>query len=143
MPKYLIGCVMILSILLAACSNSESYGEMPKAKVVIDGEQYGTKIGTYCWSDGCADKVSPEEQMVGKEGVDVKAGQKIRLRLTRKLSLEEATLTVTKKGVTQDVPLTANVFKAPKKEGRYVYSYRVLFEDKGDASYVFVINVRQ
>lgn len=141
MPKYFVVCFIILGVLLAGCSNESSYGKMPKAKVVVDDQQYATEIGTYCWSDGCVDKVSPEEQMVGEKGIAAQEGEKMRLRLTKKLEVEEAALSVTSKGVTQDVPLTAGVFKVPKKEGRYVYAYRVNFKDRGDASYVFVVNV--
>lgn len=154
MKKYMMLCVAIL--LLVACSNNTELGSNPpKVTVEVDGENYETELGSYCWQGGatgsgeCADKVGPEELLNGKQPIVVQPEAELAIQIDLKRQPDEVALEQVKK----DQPINITNFKnmrvtAPKEKGTYFYILQADWANQkekntsdGDAWYAFHICV--
>lgn len=147
-------CVGIL--LLAGCSNNTELGSNPpKVTVEVDGENYETELGSYCWQGGatgsgeCADKVGPEELLNGKQPIVVQPEAELAIQIDLKRQPDEVALEQVKK----DQPINITNFKnmrvtAPKEKSTYFYILQADWANQkekntsdGDALYAFHIRV--
>lgn len=154
MKKYMVLCVGIL--LLVACSNNTELGSNPpKVTVEVDGENYETELGSYCWPGGatgsgeCADKAGPEELLNGKQPIVVQPEAELAIQIDLKRQPDEVALEQVKK----DQPINITNFKnmrvtAPKEKGTYFYILQAVWANQkeknisdGDAWYAFHIRV--
>lgn len=154
MKKYMMLCVVFL--LLVACSNNTELGSNPpKVTVEVDGENYETELGSYCWQGGatgsgeCADKVGPEELLNGKQPIVVQPEAELAIQIDLKRQPDEVALEQVKK----DQPINITNFKnmrvtAPKERGTYFYILQADWANQkeknisdGDAWYAFHIRV--
>lgn len=154
MKKYMMLCVVFL--LLVACSNNTELGSNPpKVTVEVDGENYETELGSYCWQGGatgsgeCADKVGPEELLNGKQPIVVQPEAELAIQIDLKRQPDEVALEQVKK----DQPINITNFKnmrvtAPKEKGTYFYILQADWTNQkekntsdGDAWYAFHVRV--
>ncbi|RXH51372.1 hypothetical protein D6T70_12195 [Kurthia gibsonii] len=154
MKKYMMLCVVFL--LLVACSNNTELGSNPpKVTVEVDGENYETELGSYCWQGGttgsgeCADKVGPEELLNGKQPIVVQPEAELAIQINLKRQPDEVALEQVKK----DQPTPVSNFKdsrftAPKEKGTYFYILQADWTNQkekntsdGDAWYAFHVRV--
>ncbi|MEB7770950.1 hypothetical protein [Kurthia gibsonii] len=154
MKKYMMLCVVFL--LLVACSNNTELGSNPpKVTVEVDGENYETELGSYCWQGGatgsgeCADKVGPEELLNGKQPIVVQPEAELAIQIDLKRQPDEVALEQVKK----DQPINITNFKnmrvtAPKEKGTYFYILQADWANQkeknisdGDAWYAFHVRV--
>ena len=149
MRKLLFFGLLVIGVLLSGCNQETVFTSKPPSMYIkVDGEQYETKLGTYCWTKGCVDTVGPQDLLEGKEPVQVTAGEKITLQLQGDLKNTEFHLALENGEDYKEVPLEAYTFLAPTEPGTYYYSAGVWWNtkeenvSKGDAFYVFVIEVQ-
>src|SRR4051794_5529464 len=78
MKKCLFILLALISLTITGCSKDGLSGEKPpEVNINIGNETYETKLGTYCWNDGCVDTAGPVELLKGKVPIKVKPGEKI------------------------------------------------------------------
>ena len=150
MKKLLFFGVLLIGVLLAGCNQETVFSSKPpNMNIEVDGKQYETKLGTYCWTKGCVDTVGPQELLEGKDPIQVTVGEKITLQLQGDLKNTELHLALVNGEESKEVSLEAYTFLAPTEPGTYYYSAGVWWNDpkaenvsKGDAFYAFVIEVK-
>lgn len=153
MNKYFFIFVVLLVLIIAACSKEGMSGvsgdKPPEVYIVIDDDKYETKLGTYCWTGGCADTVGPVELLKEKEPIIVTPGEKITFSMDYKPKPNEFYLVQINGNNESGVQIEENGFSAPIQKGVYYYSYGVWWMDEknenvsyGDAFYAFVLEVK-
>ena len=150
MRKFCYFALFVIGVLLTGCNQETVFSSKPPNMYIeVEGEQYATKLGTYCWTKGCVDTVGPQELLEGKEPIQVTADQKITLQLQGDLKNTEFHLALENGEEYKEVPLEEYTFLAPTEPGTYYYSAGVWWNDskkenvsKGDAFYAFVIEVK-
>ncbi|MER2037641.1 MAG: hypothetical protein ABS944_05810 [Solibacillus sp.] len=151
MKKYVLYLLVAFSSLtIMGCSNEVLSGEKPPAvQINIGNENYETKLGTYCWKNGCVDTVGPVDLLEGKEPIKVSPGEKVSFLMDYEPKPSEFHLMQIRGGNDKEVMIEKNSFSAPTEEGVYYYSYGVWWlDDKeenvshGDAFYSFVLEVQ-
>lgn len=150
MKKILFFGLLLIGALLAGCNQETVFSSKPPyMNIEIDGKQYETKLGTYCWTKGCVDRVGPQELLEGKDPIQVTVGEKITLQLQGDLKNTEFHLEIVNREDYKEVPINKYAFLAPTEPGTYYYSAGVWWKNpkeenvsKGDAFYVFVIEVK-
>ena len=148
--RKLLFFALFIGVLLSGCNQETVFSSKPPNMYIeVDGEQYETKLGTYCWTKGCVDTVGPQELLQGKEPIQVTASEKITLQLQGDLKNTEFHLALASGEAYKEVPLEEYTFLAPIEPGMYYYSAGVWWKDpkeenvsKGDAFYAFVIEVQ-
>ncbi|MBB5325305.1 hypothetical protein HNQ34_002405 [Anoxybacillus tepidamans] len=120
----------------------------PSPRITVEGKNIPTAQGSYCW-DGffnnmCVDMISPP-QIVEHEGlapVVVPPGAQLKIDFQKEPT--KGTLGVNKWMSNHDVKnakLNGNILTVPKEKGIHIYDVHASW-DKGDSSYVFVIEVQ-
>lgn len=150
MNKYFFILVVLLVLIIGGCSKEGMSGEKPpEVYIVIDDEKFETKLGTYCWTGGCADTVGPEELLKEKEPIEVIPGEKITLIMDYEPKPSEFYLNQINRNIESEVFIEENGFTAPIQKGIYYYSYGVWWMDEkkdnlshGDAFYAFALEVK-
>lgn len=150
MNKYLFILLVLISITIMGCSNEIMSGEKPpEININIGNKDYETKLGTYCWKDGCVDTVGPVELLKGKEPIKVNPGEKVSFLMEYEPKPNEFHLTQVSESDENEVLIEENSFTAPNRKGIYYYSYGVWWMDdkeenlsRGDASYAFALEVK-
>lgn len=112
-------------------------------------KNYETKLGTYCWKDGCVDTAGPAELLKGKVPIKVNPGEKISFRMEYEPKPNEFNLLQVSDSNENEVLMEENCFYAPTRKGVYYYSYGVWWMDDkkenlshGDAFYAFALEVK-
>ncbi|WP_338838920.1 hypothetical protein WDR10_06245 [Kurthia gibsonii] len=154
MKKYMMLCVAIL--LLVACSNNTELGSNPpKVTVEVDGENYETELGSYCWQGGttgsgeCVDKAGPKELLNGKQPIVVQPEDELAIQVDLKRQPDEVELEQVKNNQSTNISGFKNMrFTTPKEKGTYFYAFRADWANQkekntsdGDAWYAFHIRV--
>lgn len=152
MKKCLFILLVLISFTITGCSKEGlSGGKPPEVNINIGNEKYETKIGTYCWKDGCVDTVGPVELLKGKVPIKVNPGDKVSFLMEYEPKPTEYHLMkVSERDENEDeVLIEENSFTAPTRKGIYYYSYGVWWMDDkeenlshGDAFYVFALEVK-
>ena len=149
MWKFLLMFVLITGSFLTGCSNGILSGaKPPKAFLKIEGTEYETDLGSYCWKNACVDTARGVERLKGKEPIIVKPGQTISFVVKYEPKPNQSHLFQFSNGQEEDITVEKNHFSAPTETGVYYYSFGVGWMDEedehlshGDASYGFVIEV--
>lgn len=121
---------------------------LPEPTITVEGKKVEVAQGSYCWNglinSGCVDMISPpgiiEHQ--GLKSVVVSPASELKIEFEKEPSAN--TLGVNRwlnDNEVEDVSLNNNVLIAPKEKGVYIYDVNASWE-KGNSSYVFVIEVR-
>ncbi len=128
----------------------------PSVKIEIDGQEYDTILGTYCWGpngDGyheCADTAGPVGLLADETPIQVTPNEEVTIMmdytpLPDKIELAKTT----EQEEIDNVELIDNQFNVPAEKGIYYYDYAVWWMDEddhqvslGDAFYAFVIEVK-
>lgn len=154
MKKYMMLCVAIL--LLVGCSNNTELGSNPpKVTVEVNGENYETELGSYCWQGGatgsgeCADKAGPEELLNGKQPIVVQPEAELAIQIDLKRQPDEVELEQVKNKQSTAITDFKNMrFTAPKEKGTYFYAFRADWANQkekntsdGDAWYALHVRV--
>ncbi|MGE7978339.1 hypothetical protein [Psychrobacillus sp. NPDC093200] len=151
MKKCLFILLVLISFTITGCSRDGLSGEKPpEVNINIGNENYETKLGTYCWNDGCVDTVGPVELLKGKVPIKVNPGEKISFLMEYEPKPNEFHLKqVSESNEENEVLIIENSFSAPTQKGVYYYSYGVWWMDDkeenlshGDAFYAFVLEVK-
>jgi len=150
MKKCLFILLVLIIFTITRCSKDGLSGEKPpKVNINIGNESYETKLGTYCWNDGCVDTAGPVELLKGKESIKVKPGEKISFIMEYEPKPNEFHLMQVNESNENEVLIEENSFSAPTRKGVYYYSYGVWWMDDkeenlshGDAFYAFVLEVK-
>ncbi|WP_027409838.1 hypothetical protein [Anoxybacteroides tepidamans] len=120
----------------------------PAPRITVGATNIPTAQGTYCWTglfNGmCVDMSSPIDIIRHErlQPVVVSPGAELRIGFRREPI--KGTLGVRqwmREDEAEDVNLVGNMFKAPETKGIYIYDVYASWE-KGDASHVFVIQVK-
>ena len=131
MNKYFFPLAVLLVFIVVGCSKEGMSGEKPpEVYIVIDNEKYETKLGTYCWTGGCADTVGPVELLKEKEPIKVNPGEKITLIMDYEPKPNEFYLNQINGSNESKVLIEENTFSAPIQKGVYYYSYGVWWMDE-------------
>lgn len=149
MKKYLFILLLLLLFALVGCSKDEITGENPPiVNVNIGDETYETKLGTYCWKNGCVDTVGTVDLLEGKEPIKVKLGAKITFLMDYKPKPNKFQLMQINGSNRREIVIKNNSISAPTNKGVYYYSYGVWWMDDkrenvshGDAFYSFSLEV--
>ncbi|MFS0614989.1 hypothetical protein [Lederbergia ruris] len=105
--------------------------------IEIDGETCETILGSYYWdiSKGkseCVDTTGSVDLLKDKEPVQIKAGEKIKLKMDYTPKPNKIHLTQIKNGEQTEIELNDNQFTAPDRKGIYYYDYGVWWMDEED-----------
>ncbi|TRZ38957.1 hypothetical protein CEQ21_26725 [Niallia circulans] len=125
----------------------------PPLYVVIDGSEYETKLGSYCWSGNgngvCSDVLGVQDLLEDEPPISVRPNETIQFKLNYEIKPSEVRLAQVEqdnKGI--EVPITNNKIKAPADKGVYYHAYSCRWKDEkdetissGDAYYAFAIVV--
>ncbi|SDN22480.1 hypothetical protein [Bacillus sp. OK048] len=119
----------------------------PSTTITVGDKKVSVAQGSYCWrgflNAKCVDMISPPEiikhQGIKPTIVSPEAELKIDFKNKPNRTIE-ANIWINN-GETEAVPLNDNILIAPKDKGVYVYDIFAKWE-KGDSSYVFVIEVK-
>jgi hypothetical protein len=149
MSKQLSVLLIFILIILIGCSNNGMVGEKPpEAFIEIQNKTHETKLGTYCWKNGCVDTIGPIEFLEGKKPIKVKAGEDIKFVMDFEPKPNDFYVIQINGSKETEVTVENNHFTAPKQKGIYYYSYGVWWMDEkeanlsnGDAFYAFVLEV--
>jgi len=153
---------LFIALIVSGCSgsNNKSTGEIlsgdkpPNVIVEIDGETYETILGSYCWdiSKGkseCVDTAGSIDLLKDKEPIQIKAGEKILLKMDYTPKPSNIHFTQINNGNQIEIELNDNQFIAPDEKGIYFYDYGVRWMDEkventslGDAFYAFAIEIK-
>ncbi|MFF2288714.1 hypothetical protein [Peribacillus butanolivorans] len=122
--------------------------EPPSPNITIGDKSVSTAQGSYCWSGllnaKCVDMISPP-MIIKHEGLKpAVVSPEAQLKVEFKNEPKKNTLGANKwisSEETETAKLNDNVLTAPKEKGVYVYDIFARWE-KGDSSYVFVIEVQ-
>ncbi|WP_077324777.1 hypothetical protein [Virgibacillus siamensis] len=159
MKKFTVVAILLLVFILCGCNgifskNTDENGDLtgdspPNAYIKIDNKKYDTKLGSYCWTTKCVDKVGPAELLKDKDPIQVQAGESITFGMDYTPKPNEVHLSRISNGNETEVEVEDNHFKAPVEKGIYFYAYGVWWMDAeeenlshGDASYAFVLEVK-
>ncbi len=163
MKRFLFLGILLGLFIVSGCTNPlngksemKLTGDQPPNVVVeVDGEDYETTLGSYCWESSskgnsiCVDTAGPKELVKDKEPIQIKAGQQITLKMDYTPKPNKIHLTQIKNDVETEIEMRDNQFTVPNEKGIYFYSYGVWWMDekveytsKGDAFYAFVIEVQ-
>lgn len=119
----------------------------PTPKVQADRQTIKVTRGTYCWEGRlkttCEDTALPpdivkSQQMQPKR---VAPNADIGIKFSRKPNADTLGVNIWSGEQAENVPLTNNHFRAPRRPGVYVYNIFARW-DEGDASYTFTIEVK-
>jgi len=143
--------LLSMFLLLTGCSNLLVGDKPPPFYIVIDGIEYETKLGSYCWTDNgngiCSDVSGVLDLLENEPPISVKPNETIQFKLELKPSVVRLAQ-VEQNNKEIEVPITNNEIKAPADKGIYYYAYSCWWMDKkekdtslGDAYYAFAIEV--
>ena len=153
---------LFIALILSGCSgsNNKSSGDVlsgdkpPNVIVEIDGETYITILGSYCWDKSkgkseCVDAAGSVDLLKDKEPIQIKAGEKILLKMDYTPKPSNINFTQINNGDQIEIELNDNQFMAPDEKGIYFYDYGVWWMDEkventslGDAFYAFAIEIK-
>ncbi|GKV70187.1 hypothetical protein NCCP2716_26850 [Sporosarcina sp. NCCP-2716] len=155
----IIGGVLTI-LLLGGCAEKAASGKSPlgnkppRVDIMIGGERYETKLGTYCWSTKtsgiCVDTAGAVDMMKGETPIEVQPGELLELVMDETPAPDEQHLVQSLDAARQtDIPLNGSAFTVPEEAGVYYYDYSVWWHEKenpevslGDAHYAFAIEVK-
>ncbi len=149
MKKQLFLFLTLIIFTLVGCSNDELSGEKPPTVTVkLANETHETKLGTYCWKNGCVDTAGPVELLEGTEPIKVKPDAKITFSMDFQPKPTEFHLLQISEENENEISIENNSFLAPTNKGVYYYSFGVRWMDaesenvsNGDAFYSFSLEV--
>jgi hypothetical protein len=149
MKKFLITLLVLIALGIGGDFVTGLFSAKPPLPIITVGEKkVEVAQGSYCWNgllnSVCADTSSPPELIKNQELKPVVVPPDSQLKIEFKDEPKENTLVVNRwltNEKTENVPINDNVILLPKEKGVYVYDVSARWE-KGDSSYVFVIEVR-
>jgi len=144
--KKLASLIVVVAMIAGIAYMNYSF-EKPFLTIKVAQTPVEVTEGTYCWnhftSSECVDMMSPT-QMIDENYLvptAVKPGATLTYTFSRTPLKDSVELLLWEQNDEKKVPLNKNVFRAPKKQGTYVYSISARWEN-GDASYIFAIQVK-
>lgn len=160
MKKFVVISVLLLVFIISGCGDTSIENNVlsgdtpPNVSIEIDGESYGTILGSYCWDiskekSECVDTAGPIELLKDEEPIQIKAGEQIKLNMDYTPKPNEIHLSKIDNDDEMEVEIIDNQFAAPDEKGTYFYRYSVWWMDEededlshGDAFYAFAIKVQ-
>lgn len=143
------GLVIILFLIfLIGIYLINSHSEPPVPIVTIHNKVVPTAPASYCWNgllrSECVDTISPPEIIQHQDLKPIIVPAEVKIKVEFKDEPLKDTLTASKWSQGQQsesTMITNHLLTAPKEKGVYIYDIFASWE-KGDASYVFVIEVQ-
>lgn len=143
--RLLVMSALITAMICVVVMLSKSGPPMPT--VQADHKNIKVTRGTYCWEGRlqttCEDTISPPDivksQQIKPKRVAPNAD--IEIKFQQKPNEDTLGVNIWSGERAENVPLTDNHFRAPRRPGIYVYDVFARW-DEGDASYTFTIEVQ-
>lgn len=146
-PKGLFCFAFLFGVCLSGCTYNSLQGDTPpNVFIVIAGESYPTKLGTYCWRERCVDTSGPIDLLKDSETIKVEPGQTIKFMMDFEPPPTTIELSIFRENEEEvSIELQDLHFSAPTQKGIYYYSYSLRWQKDelsiGDAHYAFALEV--